>query len=187
MDEHLQRLRISLLPRISRISAWWSLRDQRIAPLLTQSRSLFILSGKKIAPILRLWSVGCSQRPEGDRYLEKHFHRKHQVLIKGCLEPPYLLTARVFSIYVRQFHGIWEMECLSSRTACLLLHPIQLQCPIYYNQWHQTKQMAGVTIFVKTSILHLDNWGVKKRNSYNLLVIIDWTGTYNIIFGMKKG
>ena len=32
---------------------------------------------------------------------------------------------------------------------------------------------------------------MKKRNSYSLLVLIDWTGTYiithNIIFGMKKG
>jgi len=49
------------------------------------------------------------------------------------------------------------MECLSPRIACLLLHPILLQCPIYYNRWHETKQMAGVAIFVKKSILHLDN------------------------------
>ena len=80
---------------------------------------------EKIAQRLRLWSVGCRQRPEGNRCLEKHSHRKHQVLIKGCLEPPYLLTARVFSIYVPQLQGIKEMECLSSRTECLLLHPIQ--------------------------------------------------------------
>ena len=51
--------------------------------------------------------------------------------------------------------------------------------------------MAGVVIFVKKSILHLDNEGVNKRNNYSLLVMIDWTGTYiityNIIFGMRKG
>ena len=101
-------------------------------------------SVKKVAQLPRLWSVGCRQRPEGDGCLGKHFHRKHQVLIKGCLElATYLLTARVCSIYVPNFQGIWEMECLSPRTACLLLHPIQLQCPIYYNRWHETKQMAG--------------------------------------------
>ena len=80
-----------------------------------------------------------------------------QVLIKGCLEPTYLLTARVFSIYVPHFQGISEIECLSPRTARLLLYPIQLQCLIYYNRWHETKQMVGVAIFVRKSILHLDN------------------------------
>ena len=34
---------------------------------------------------------------------------------------------------------------------------IQLQCLIYYNRWHQRKQMAGVAIFVKKSILHFDD------------------------------
>ena len=61
--------------------------------------------------------------------------------------------------------------------------------------------MAGVAIFLGKSILHLDNiqiqdrfseedQGVKKRNSYSLLVTIDGTGTYiityNIIFCTKK-
>ena len=32
------------------------------------------------------------------------------------------------------------------------------------------------------SILHSDNWGVKKGNSYSLLVMIDWTGTYIITY-----
>ena len=41
---------------------------------------------------------------------------------KGCLEAPYLLTARVFSNYVPHFQGIWEMEYLSPSTACLLLY-----------------------------------------------------------------
>ena len=36
---------------------------------------------------------------------------------KGCLEAPYLLTARVISIYAPHFQGIWEMECFSPRTA----------------------------------------------------------------------
>ena len=44
-----------------------------------------------------------------------------QVLIKGCLEATYLLTARVFSIYVPHFQGILEMECLSPSTGSLLL------------------------------------------------------------------
>ena len=54
-----------------------------------------------------------------------------QVLIKGCLEAPYLLTARVFSIYVPHFQGISEMECLSPSTARLLLYPIQLHAVPY--------------------------------------------------------
>ena len=44
-----------------------------------------------------------------------------QVLIKGCLVAPYLLTARVFSIYVPHFQGISEMECLSRSTARITL------------------------------------------------------------------
>ena len=44
------------------------------------------------------------------------------MLVKGRLEAPYLLIARVFSIYLPHFQGIWEVECLSPRTACLLLH-----------------------------------------------------------------
>ena len=68
---------------------------------------------------------------------------------------------------------------------------IQLQCLIYYNRWHDTKQMGGLAIFVRKSTLHLHDQGVKKRNSYSVLVMIDLTGTniitYNIIFGMKKG
>ena len=55
---------------------------------------------EKITQLLRLWSVGCWQRPEDDRCLRKYFHRKDPVLIKCCLEPSYLLTARVFSIHV---------------------------------------------------------------------------------------
>ena len=34
---------------------------------------------------------------------------------------------------------------------------IQLQCFIYYNRWHDTKQMVGVAIFVRKAILHLDD------------------------------
>ena len=66
---------------------------------------------------------------------------------------------------------------------------IQLQCIICYNRWHDTEKMAGLAIFVRKSILHL----IKEsgsRNSYSLLVMIDWTGTYiitYILFGMKKG
>ena len=57
-----------------------------------------------------------------DGYLGKYLHPKHPMLVKGHLEAPYLLTARVFSIYLPHFQGIWEVECLSPRTACLLLH-----------------------------------------------------------------
>ena len=85
------------------------------------------------------------------------------VQIKACLEAPYLLTVRVFSIYVPHFQGISEMECLSPRTARLLLYPIQLQCLIYSNRWHEIKQMVGVAIFGRKSILHLDNKGVNSR------------------------
>ena len=42
--------------------------------------------------------------------------------MKGCLEAPCLLTARVFSIYVPHFQGIWEIECLFPRRECLLFH-----------------------------------------------------------------
>ena len=79
------------------------------------------------------------------------------VLIKGCLVAPYLLTARVFSIDVPHLQGISETECLSPRTARLLLYQIQLQCLIYYIRWDETKQMVDVAIFVRKSILHLDN------------------------------
>ena len=51
--------------------------------------------------------------------------------------------------------------------------------------------MASLAIFVRKSTLHLHDQGVKKRNSYSVLVTIDLTGTniitYNIIFGIKKG
>ena len=53
--------------------------------------------------------VGCRQWPEDDGCLGKHLHRKRQVLVKGCLEAPYLLTAGVFSICLPHFQGIWEM------------------------------------------------------------------------------
>ena len=49
-------------------------------------------------------------------------HHKQQVLVKDCLEVPNLLTARVFSIFIPHFQGIWEMECLSPRKVCPLLH-----------------------------------------------------------------
>ena len=65
----------------------------------------FISENDRSASALVIGTV--QARPEGDRCLEKHLHRKHQVLIKGCLEAPYLLTARVFSIYlVPNFPGI---------------------------------------------------------------------------------
>ena len=34
---------------------------------------------------------------------------------------------------------------------------IQLQYLFHYNRLHETKQMAGVVIFVRKSILHLDD------------------------------
>ena len=43
---------------------------------------------------------------------KKYLHRVHRVLVKGCLEAPYMLTTRVFPIYSVNFQGIWEMECL---------------------------------------------------------------------------
>ena len=56
---------------------------------------------------------------------------------------------------------------------------------------HDKKQMASLAIFVRKSTLHLHDQGVKKRNSYSVLVTIDLTGTniitYNIIFGIKNG
>ena len=108
------------------------------------------------AQLLRLWSVGCKQRPEGDRCLEKHLHSKHRKLIKGCLEAPYLLTARVFSIYLPHFQGVekWNVFLLEQHAFYFI---IQLQCLIYYNRWHETKQMAGMAIFFTQSILHLDD------------------------------
>ena len=50
-------------------------------------------------------------------------HRKQQVLVKDCLEASDLLTARVFSIFIPHFPGIWEMECLSPRNVYPLLQP----------------------------------------------------------------
>ena len=46
--------------------------------------------------------------------IRRRLHRNHQLLlVKGFLEAPYLLTARVFSKYVPHFQGIWEMKCPS--------------------------------------------------------------------------
>ena len=68
---------------------------------------------------------------------------------------------------------------------------IQLQCLTCYNRWHDTKQMASLAIFVRKSTSHLHDQGVKKRNSYSVLVTIDMTRTniitYNIVSGIKKG
>ena len=40
---------------------------------------------------------------------------------KRLLEAPYLSTARVLSIYLPHFQGIWEMECLSPNAATVFL------------------------------------------------------------------
>ena len=100
-----------------------------------------------------MWSLGSRQWPEGDRCLGKHLHRQYLMLIKGCLETPYLLTDRVFSICVPHFQGTekWNVF-LPEQHAFYFI--IQLQCLIYYNRWHETKQMAGVAIFVGQSTLN---------------------------------
>ena len=43
--------------------------------------------------------------------------------------------------------GTWNVFMLPEQHALYFI--IQLQCLIYYNRWHDTKQMAGVAIFVK--------------------------------------
>ena len=57
---------------------------------------------------------------------------------------------------VPNFQGIWEMEYLSPRNACLLLHHLPA-VPYLLSQWHDTKQMEGMAIFVRKSALHLDD------------------------------
>ena len=48
--------------------------------------------------------------------LPRQLHGDHctirESLFSFCLETPYLLTDRVFSIYVPHFQGIWEMNCV---------------------------------------------------------------------------
>ena len=46
-----------------------------------------LVNGRLRAMTWRRWMFG-----------KKHLRRKYEVLVKGCLEAPYLLTARVFSI-----------------------------------------------------------------------------------------
>ena len=81
--------------------------------------------------LLRLWSVGYRQRREGVDAGKAFSSQTPSAKIKGCLEAPYLLTTRMFSICEPHFQEFWEMKCLSPRTVCLLLHPTQLQCLIY--------------------------------------------------------
>ena len=157
-------------------------RSENRSTIDLEQASIHFISKKKNAQLLRLWSLwGAGNDQKAIDFRESIFieKKKHLVLIKGCLGAPHLLTARVFFTYVPHFQWIWEMECFSPRIACLLIHPIQLRCLICRNRWQETKQMAGVAIFVSKSILHLDNQGVKKGNNQCLLVMIDWAGTYS--------
>ena len=59
----------------------------------------FISENDRSASALVIGMVQAVTRRRWMFNLGKHLHRQHQVLVKGCLEAPYLLTARVFSIY----------------------------------------------------------------------------------------
>ena len=145
---------------------------------------------KTTAQPLLFWSVGCRQWPEGDRCLKKHPHRKHQVLIWGCLEVPYLLTTRVFSFYVPHFqvdlrNGMSfsqnSMPSTSSSSCSALFAIIDGTTQRRWQAWRSSSENRSCIWMIKES---------GSRNSYSLLVMIDWTGTYiitYIIFGMKKG
>ena len=101
------------------------------------------------AQLLLLWSVGCRQWLEGERCSEKHLHSQHQMLIKGCLEALNISVDCQIVFRLRtSFPRDWEMECLSPRTACRLLHH---RAPMPYLLWsmHETKHMAGAAIFVR--------------------------------------
>ena len=101
LDEPLQRLAgISRLPQYMAITAR---SENRVSSIVDLEQVLihFISENDRSASALVIGRV--QAMTEGDRYLEEHPYRKHQVLVKGCLEAPYLLTARLLSIYEPHF------------------------------------------------------------------------------------
>ena len=100
------------------------------------------------------------------------------MLVEDCLEVPSLRTAT----FVAHSQGIWEMSGLSPRSEqhayCFFR---LLQGVINYDWGYYIKQVTGVMSFIRTeSVLHLNNQGIKKKNSYRFFVMINWTRTRNV-------